>query len=56
MGKTLKPYSRSSYVLATKLFSPIEENLKAVELELTPHVISETEKILSSIRHFEPLR
>ncbi|MCM3132906.1 aldo/keto reductase family protein [Paenibacillus polysaccharolyticus] len=46
----------SSAIIGSSRPAQIEENLKAVELKLTPDIISETEKILSSIRHFAPLR
>ncbi|KQY94429.1 voltage-gated potassium channel [Paenibacillus sp. Root52] len=46
----------SSSIIGSSRPAQIEENLKAVELELTPDIISETEKILSSISHFAPLR
>ncbi|WP_128101959.1 aldo/keto reductase family protein [Paenibacillus sp. DCT19] len=46
----------SSAIIGSSRPAQIEENLKAVELELTSDIISETEKILSSISHFAPLR
>ncbi|MGF6355095.1 voltage-dependent potassium channel beta subunit [Paenibacillus sp. 4624] len=46
----------SSAIIGSSRPAQIEENLKAVELQLTPDIISETENILSSISHFAPLR
>lgn len=46
----------SSAIIGSSRPAQIEENIKAVELELTPDLIMETEKILSSINHFAPLR
>jgi aryl-alcohol dehydrogenase-like predicted oxidoreductase len=52
----LRQSAVSSAIIGSSRPAQIEENLKAVELELTPDIISETEKILSSISHFAPLR
>nr|WP_154985639.1 aldo/keto reductase family protein [Paenibacillus xylanexedens] len=46
----------SSAIIGSSRPVQIEENLKAIELKLTPDIISETEKILSSISHFAPMR
>ncbi|MBY0205069.1 aldo/keto reductase family protein [Paenibacillus cucumis (ex Kampfer et al. 2016)] len=46
----------SSAIIGSSRPVQIEENLKAIELKLTPDIISETEKILSSISHFVPMR
>ena len=52
----LRQSAVSSAIFGSSRPVQIEENLKAVGLELTPDIISETEKILSSISHFAPLR
>lgn len=46
----------SSAIIGSSRPAQIKENLKAIELQLTPDIISETEKILSSISHFAPMR
>lgn len=46
----------SSAIIGSSRPVQIEENLKAIEFQLTPDIISETEKILSSISHFAPMR
>ncbi|WP_366295782.1 aldo/keto reductase family protein [Paenibacillus sp. AN1007] len=46
----------SSAIIGSSRPAQIEENIKAVKLELTPDLIMETENILSSISHFAPLR
>lgn len=46
----------SSAIIGSSRPAQIEENIKATELELTSDIIERTEKILSSISHFAPLR
>ncbi|MCP1133725.1 aldo/keto reductase family protein [Paenibacillus polysaccharolyticus] len=52
----LRQQAVSSAIIGSSRPVQIEENLKAIELKLTPDIISETEKILSSISHFAPMR
>lgn len=46
----------SSAIIGSSRVSQIEENVKAVELELTEDVLARTEEILSEVSGFAPLR
>lgn len=52
----LRQSAVSSAIIGSSRPDQIEENIKAIELELTPEIIARTESILSSISHFAPMR
>ncbi|WP_020619283.1 aldo/keto reductase family protein [Paenibacillus daejeonensis] len=46
----------SSAIIGSSRPAQIEENLKAIDLELTPDIVKRTEDILSKVSHFAPAR
>lgn len=46
----------SSAIIGSSRPAQIEENIKAIDLELNPDIVSRTEEILATIRHFAPMR
>ena len=52
----LRQSAVSSAIIGSSRPTQIEENIKATELELPSEIIERTEKILSTISHFAPLR
>ncbi|MHA7966035.1 aldo/keto reductase family protein [Paenibacillus sp. CAU 1782] len=46
----------SSAIIGSSRPAQIEENIKAIDLNLTPEVLERTEAILSQVSHFAPMR
>lgn len=46
----------SSAIIGSSRPAQIEENIKAIDLELTPEVLKRTEAILAKVSHFAPMR
>jgi voltage-dependent potassium channel beta subunit len=46
----------SSAIIGSSRPAQIEENLRAVDLELTPDTLTRVEDILSKVKHFAPMR